>query len=111
VVEPRKEIGGTHHPDGVFLAYGKGISKGSTIARRHICDVGATMLYSLGLEVPSDFEGKVPQAMFTAEHLEANPIVIGLPTVGSVKDEGAASMAQDEKEQIMAQLQMLGYME
>ena len=70
VVEPRTEIAGTHHPDGVFLAYGPGISKGATIARRNITDVCATLLYSLGLAVPSDFEGKVPQAMFTAEQLE-----------------------------------------
>ena len=27
VVEPRAEIAGTHHPDGVFLGYGPGISK------------------------------------------------------------------------------------
>ena len=49
VVEPRTEVAGTHHPDGVFLACGPGISKGATIARRKITDVGATLLYSLGL--------------------------------------------------------------
>ena len=111
VVEARTEIAGTHHPDGVFLAYGKGISQGASIARRNITDVGATLLYSLGLEVPADFEGKVPQAMFTGEHLEAHPVVIGAATVGSGKNDDAAGMAQEEKEQIMAQLQMLGYME
>ncbi|HUG25190.1 alkaline phosphatase family protein [Piscinibacter sp.] len=111
VVEPRTEIAGTHHPDGVFLAYGPGVSKGATIARRQITDVGATLLYSLGLDVPSDFEGKVPQAMFTAEHLETHPIVIGASTIGSTKDDQAAGMGQEEKDQIMAQLQMLGYME
>lgn len=111
VVEPRGEIAGTHHPDGVFLAYGQGISAGATIARRNITDVGATLLYSLGLDVPSDFEGKVPQAMFTAQHLEAHPIAVGAATMGSARNEGAEAMAQDEKDQILAQLQMLGYME
>jgi len=111
VVEPRTEIAGTHHPDGVFLAYGPGISKGATIARRQITDVCATLLYSLGLPVPSDFEGKVPQAMFTAEQLERRPVVIGATTVGAAKNDEAAGMGQDEKAQIMAQLQLLGYME
>ena len=112
VVQPRTQVAGTHHPDGVFLAYGPGISKGATIARRHITDVGATLLYSLGLEVPSDFEGKVPQAMFTAEQLERRPVVIGASTRGATaKNDEAAGMGQDEKAQIMAQLQMLGYME
>jgi len=111
VVEARAEIAGTHHPDGVFLAYGPGISKGATIARRNITDVGATLLYSLGLPVPSDFEGKVPQAMFTAEQLERRPVVIGASTVGTARNDDAAGMGQDEKAQIMAQLQLLGYME
>ena len=111
VVEPRTEIAGTHHPDGVFLAYGPGIAQGATIARRNITDVAATLLYSLGLDVPSDFEGKVPQAMFTAEQLERRPIMIGSSTQGAAKNDDAAAMGQDEKAQIMAQLQLLGYME
>ena len=111
VVQPRTEIAGTHHPDGVFLAYGPGISKGATIARRNITDVCSTLLYSLGLEVPSDFEGKVPQAMFTAEQLERRPVVIGASTAGANKIDESAAMGQDEKAQIMAQLQLLGYME
>jgi predicted AlkP superfamily phosphohydrolase/phosphomutase len=111
VVQPREQVAGTHHPDGVFIAYGPGISKGAKIARRRITDVGATLLYSLGLEVPSDFEGVVPPAMFTAEHLDAHPIVVGRATRGTNRDDAAAAMAPEEKEQIMAQLQMLGYME
>ena len=111
IVQPRTQVAGTHHPDGVFLAYGPGISKGAKIARRQIADVGATLLYSLGLEVPSDFEGVVPPAMFTAEHLDLHPIVIGRPTRGTSRDDEAAGMAPEEKEQIMAQLKMLGYME
>ena len=111
VVEPRAQVAGTHHPDGVFLAWGPGISESAKLARRKIADVGATLLYSLGLDVPSDFEGQVPRAMFTAEHLDEHPIRVGAPTVGSNRNDDAAGMAPEEKEQIMAQLQMLGYME
>lgn len=111
VVEPRPEPVGTHHPDGVFIACGPGIAQGKQIGRRKIMDVGATLLYSLGLAVPSDLEGQVPDAMFTAEHKAVHPIVIGAPTVGAQGAEGAEAMADDEKAQIMAQLQLLGYME
>jgi predicted AlkP superfamily phosphohydrolase/phosphomutase len=111
VVEPRAQVAGTHHPDGVFLAYGPGISKGAKIARRKIADVGATLLYSLGLDVPADLEGAVPKAMFTTEHLHEHPVVEGAPTKGASAGSQAAGMAPEEKEQIMAQLQMLGYME
>jgi hypothetical protein len=97
-----------HHPDGVFLAYGPDLK--ATIARRNITDICATLLYSLGLEVPSDFEGRVPQAMFTAEQLERRP-ADRCVTVGATKNDAAVGMGQDEKAQIMAQLQLLGYME
>lgn len=110
-VEPRPTIAGTHHPDGVFIAYGPGVQAGKILDRRNIWDVGALMLHSVGLDVPSDFEGKVPEEMFTAEYLASNPVKIGEATQSKVKDEDAESMSDSEKDQIMAQLQMLGYME
>ena len=81
------------------------------IERRHICDVGATLLYSQGLEVPGDFEGKVANDMFIKPWLIQNPIRIGEATRGVNKDANAEGMADDEKDKLMAQLQMLGYME
>ncbi|MEM7155181.1 MAG: alkaline phosphatase family protein [Myxococcota bacterium] len=110
-VEPRPTIAGTHHPDGVFIAHGPGIRKGATVDRRNIVDVGATLLHSLGLPVPKDFEGKVPVDMFTREHQRACPVKVGAPTRGQRTDEDAQSMSDHEKDQIMAQLQMLGYVE
>ena len=111
VVEPRPEPVGTHHPDGVFLAYGPGIAQGKQLGRRQIMDVGATLLYSLGLAVPSDLEGVVPENMFTAEHKAVHPVIIGAATRSDVGGQGGEAMADDEKAQIMAQLQLLGYME
>jgi predicted AlkP superfamily phosphohydrolase/phosphomutase len=110
VVEERNYIVGTHHPEGVFMAYGPGIEAGKMLGRRHITDVASTLLYSLGLPVPSDFEGVVPPNMFTAEHKAAHPIAIGAATKGSTAGAGEA-MDEDEKAQILDQLQMLGYME
>jgi predicted AlkP superfamily phosphohydrolase/phosphomutase len=111
IVEQRHYPIGTHHPDGVFMACGPGIEAGKQLGRRHITDVAATLLYSLGLEVPSDFEGAVAPAMFTAAHKEANPIVIGAATLGGSGDAHTEGMSEDEKRKIMEQLQMLGYME
>ena len=112
VVEPRTEIAGTHHPDGVFLAYGPGISQGATIApaqhhrRRRDPALqpgpdGALRLRGRG--AAGDVHRRAARA--------AHPIVIGAPTAGASRDDDAAGMGEDEKEQIMAQLQMLGYME
>jgi len=111
IVEERNYIVGTHHPDGVFLAYGPGIEAGKLIGKRHITDVTSTMLYSLGMPVPSDLEGVVPPAMFTAEYKAVHPIVIGAPTKSTGDKDQMEAMDEDEKKQIMEQLQMLGYME
>ena len=110
VVEPREEIAGTHHPDGVFLAYGPGINKNTVIDACNITDVGATLLYSLGLDVPSDFEGKVPEAMFTRSYISQNPVKINGTTQSYLMQENSESMDDEEKQKLIAQLQMLGYM-
>lgn len=111
VVIPREEVAGTHHPDGVFIACGAGVKAGNTLDLCQIEDVGATLLYSLGLQVPEDFDGKVPAAMFTQEHLSTNPIVIGASTAKLGEQADTKNMVDEDKEQIMAQLKMLGYME
>jgi predicted AlkP superfamily phosphohydrolase/phosphomutase len=110
-VEKREYPVGTHHPDGVFFAYGPGIESGKLLGRRHITDVSATLLYSLGLPVPSDFEGVVPPAMFTSQYRMTHPIIKGPATKGNAQKGQAESMSDAEKAKIMEQLQMLGYME
>lgn len=110
-VEPRPSVAGTHHPDGIFIAQGPGIVEGGNIPRRNITDVGATLLHSLGLPVPSDFEGRVPEAIYTPARLAEHPVLVRGTTRQQRRDTEAAGMSEGEKDKLMAQLQMLGYME
>lgn len=109
-VQKLDEIIGTHHPDGVFIAAGPGIRAGGMLEPRDIVDVAATLLYSLGLDVPEDFEGRVPESAFTADHLKANPVRKGEWTKAPSHLQTAA-MSSDEKESLMRQLAALGYAE
>ncbi len=111
VIEQRLEVAGTHHPEGVFFGYGPGIKQGEIIDMRNITDVGATLLYCLGLEVPADFEGRVPESIFTEEHLAQKPVIIGAATAAQANADESENMSEDEKDKIIAQLRMLGYME
>ena len=108
--------------DGVMLANGVGIAATDELEPRDIVDVAPTLLYSLGLPVPKDFEGVVPESFFVDKFLDAKPITIGKPTSrtnGAQVDKSAikagavdeAEMDEQEKEALMEQLQMLGYME
>ena len=74
--------------------------------------MAATLLYSLDLPIPADFEGKVAESFFTSDHLKQRPIRMGSPTLpvkdGEVQD---GDMGDAEKEKMFKQLQILGYME
>ncbi|HEX4871908.1 MAG TPA: alkaline phosphatase family protein [Nevskiaceae bacterium] len=110
-VVPRPQAAGTHHPDGVFMAAGPGIAAAGRVETCAIVDVAPTLLYSLGLPVPSDFEGQVPLRFFTAEQLALQPVRQGARTRGAQRRSLDQEMDAGEKRQIIEQLQMLGYME
>lgn len=110
-VVQRPTPAGTHHPDGIFLAYGKGIAARGEVGLRQIVDVCPTLLHSLGLPVPSDLEGEVPAGFFTPEWLAEHPVRIGAKTRSVSKRDPSEEMDENEKRQMIEQLQMLGYME
>jgi len=115
---------GTHHPDGIFIMAGPGVQPSGACAaggRLNIVDVTAIAAHSLGLDVPSDFEGAVPAHLYAPDWLMAHPVVIGEATRRPAATSGetadtrgpeAASSAEDEhREEILAQLRLLGYIE
>jgi predicted AlkP superfamily phosphohydrolase/phosphomutase len=103
---------GTHHPDGIFLAGGPGVRKNVNGELLQIADVAACFLYSLGLPVPENFEGVVPLAAFTEEQLSSKPVQPGPATLPVNNGEVVqAEVDQEEKDKILEQLAMLGYLE
>ncbi|HTN42201.1 MAG TPA: alkaline phosphatase family protein [Nitrospiria bacterium] len=105
---------GTHHPHGVFMGRGPGIRAGGEVSEFPIINIAPTLLYSLGLAVPSDLEGKPALDAFESEFLKVRPLRTGPPTV-SAGSSGAgpekASMDEGQKSQVMEQLKALGYLE
>lgn len=112
IVEPREVPAGTHHPDGIFLAGGNGIKSGFVGELHQIVDVTATMLYSLGLPIPKDQEGKVAESFLTDNYLLIHPVAVSEQnSLENKADKESEDISDEEKEKILAQLQMLGYME
>ncbi len=72
-VKPRATPTGTHRPEGVFMARGTGIPSGLRTEEMSILDVAPTVLYSLGLPIPEDMEGKVPKELFVPACWEQRP--------------------------------------
>lgn len=98
---------GTHWPNGVLMITGKGVCRGKEIKGSGIIDVAPTILYLLGLPVPSGFDGKVLTEALEPELLRAYPIRkedIFLEVEGK-----GFMMTETEEEKIRKNLQELGY--
>lgn len=113
-VQMRPEVSGTHRMEGIFMASGPGIRRGENIAPLKIIDMAATLLYSLGLEIPEDMEGRVPTEVFEPSWLEAHPASFGAHTRSPVST-GAQDEADgrdvSEDALIFERLKALGYLE
>jgi len=107
-MEPRRTPYGTHHPDGVFMTAGPGVSSGKPAGRLSICDVAATVLYHLGIPIPEDMEGKVPVAAMTPAHLQSHPVEFGPPALSGEAIAGE-QLPEAAEAEIRERLKALGY--
>ena len=64
VVEKISSPFGTHHTDGIFLAYGPGIKRGHEIGPAEIIDIAPTILNIFNLPIPNDMDGRVLMEIF-----------------------------------------------
>jgi predicted AlkP superfamily phosphohydrolase/phosphomutase len=110
VLKPRPEPTGTHRPQGIFMAAGPGIRRGASVSPLSILDVAPTLLYTLRLPVPEDFEGYVPQQIFEPSYIRARSILPGAPTRQGA-EHPAMTMDADIEAEVIQQLKALGYME
>jgi predicted AlkP superfamily phosphohydrolase/phosphomutase len=60
-------ISGDHHPEGIFIAAGKGIRRGFKLENASVLDMTPTMLALMGLPVGRDMDGRVLEEMFAAK--------------------------------------------
>ena len=114
VVLKRPKINGTHRPEGIFIFNGPAVRRGEIGNELSILDVAPTVLYSLGLPIPGEFEGCVTQPAFTDEHVKNHPVVISeddtiREPVASSKTE-KSPFSKEEEGKILARLRDLGYL-
>ncbi len=117
VVLPRARVAGTHHPHGVLLAYGPGIRRGAMTPTYNVLDVAPMMLHSLGLAVPDEYEGRVPEDLYEEEHLQRHPPLVETdvtapePQPSPAPAAGQPEMDEPEEALILERLKALGYIE
>jgi predicted AlkP superfamily phosphohydrolase/phosphomutase len=114
VVKVREKPSGTHRREGVFMAKGPGISEGLTSAPLSILDVMPVALYSLGIPIPEEIEGRFPQEIFDPKVLKQRPPVIAghaLSTLSAETEEEQVFFDAESEAKMADLLKSLGYME
>jgi len=108
VLSQRPQPDGTHRPAGIFIGYGPSFRKGARIDRLNILDISPLILTLLGIPVPGDMEGRVPTEALVGEH----EVRKGEATMAPNADASdRAEPSDEEREALMSQLKILGYMD
>ncbi|HMP72829.1 MAG TPA: alkaline phosphatase family protein [Kiritimatiellia bacterium] len=112
LVVPRPEVKGTHRPEGIFVASGPGFRKGARLEDLSILDIAPTLLYSLGLPIPEDLEGRLIEEAFDPAHLQTQPPRKGPPTQPpGAEDHNQAGLEEVDENIVLERLKALGYIE
>lgn len=113
-VKPRPFPMGTHHPEGIFVAGGPGIRKPAELEPFPIWDIAPLLLYSLGLPVPENMEGRVQTEIFEPTFLKERPPQTGpatLPPDPFFDHEQAPALDAEGEAAVLDRLKALGYIE
>ncbi len=109
VVVKRAHRDGTHRPNGIFIGYGPSFKRGATIDPINILDIAPLILHLLGIAIPLDLEGAVPQGALAVERtVTSGPATHGAHGEFTTDDREPTA---EEREALMAQLRLLGYMD
>jgi predicted AlkP superfamily phosphohydrolase/phosphomutase len=103
---PLERLEGTHRLEGVFAAFGPGVSAGRKI-RSHIADIAPTILAGLGERVPQDMDGKVIREIFSS------PVTVQYepPRERKIDEAVAPVLTKRQLEEVANRLGDLGYLD
>jgi len=100
-------LSGYHRMEGILVAAGPDLKSGVIIHDASILDIAPTILYAMGLPVPSDMDGKVLLDAFRSDFAANNPVTIddSQPT----RTHTPGTYTQAEEEQVRRRLKGMGY--
>jgi len=102
---------GDHHPDGIFIALDKRrINNGIRVNSIDMIDIAPTILYLLGVPIPSEMDGKIVSQIFKDSFLESNSPVYydSFPEEKKLTEERVYT--EEDEKYILDSLKNLGYL-
>jgi len=101
---------GWHSKVGIFVFRGPPFSTGRSESNGCVEDIAPTLLHSLDLPVPSDYEGKILEAAFEEEFMRAHPA--RFQDVAKVANEDPVeAYSPEEARAVTDHLRALGYLD
>jgi predicted AlkP superfamily phosphohydrolase/phosphomutase len=107
VVEPIVGMSGHHRPEGIAILCGQGIKSGATLQDAKITDLAPTILYTMGIPIPSDMDGRVLTEAFAPDYLSA--VQVRYTDDLSQRPTGEDQYSPEDEEEIKERLRGLGY--
>jgi predicted AlkP superfamily phosphohydrolase/phosphomutase len=111
--QPMKESewAGTHRLEGILIAKGGPIKKGTQISGARLMDMAPTLLYLAGQKIPSDMDGKVLLDFLEPEFVVKNPVEYDQPQAGDQSGGTGSTYSAEDAALVEERLKALGYIE
>jgi len=98
-----------HRKDGILIMYGRNLRKGHTLKDCNIMDLAPTILYLMGLQVPSDLDGRVLINAFSSSYARTHPIRLEEKPRMPIERE-RYELSKEEEQKVKERLRALGYL-
>ncbi|MBI4590196.1 MAG: alkaline phosphatase family protein [Candidatus Rokubacteria bacterium] len=103
-------LSGRHRFEGVLAAGGKGFKEGAEITRASLVDLAPTILFYLGLSIPTYMDGAVLKELFTEEFLRHNAAKFGEGPSYAPYSARGTDLTEAEDAVVRKRLEELGYL-
>jgi predicted AlkP superfamily phosphohydrolase/phosphomutase len=103
-----RRLEGNHTPEGILMACGPGITQGNT-GPFDLIDVMPSVLYSLGILIPPDVDGRIMDALFAESVLQDTPPAYS-DVPATVSREEQCEYTEEEAERVRERLRDWGYL-
>ncbi len=107
VIEPIFGMSGHHRPEGIVILAGGDIKGSVKLEGANIVDLAPTILYAMGVPIPSDMDGRVLTEAFSPDFL--SKVKIQYSHELSDRPTGGDEYSSADEEEIRERLRGLGY--